>query len=205
MRSAEASTQDEADGHPVTVIITRNVRQSSEAAFEGALRSFIPKALTFSGHLGVHMLRPPPGNGEFGAVLKFRSQRAWEAFQRWPEYQKFLAEIEPYLEAHPRVETLCGLESWFTPMGAEVLHAPPRWRMAVVTWIGVCLSVYVVNSAFSLFAQAWPTFLVFLVANAVVVASLTWIVMPVLSWLFRSWLSPLGIQSVASQSSAEKG
>src|SRR5438309_2711337 len=112
---------------PVTVIITRIVRAGSESAFEDAVKAFIPKALAFPGHLGVHMLRPPPGEQDYGAVLKFRSQSDWGAFLQSPEYLGFLAEIEPYLERPQGVETLCGLESWFTPMGERVTRVPPRW------------------------------------------------------------------------------
>src|SRR5438132_1759297 len=53
-------TMDQAN-EAVTVIITRVVRPGSEAAFEDALRAFIPKSIAFPGHLGVHMLRPTPG------------------------------------------------------------------------------------------------------------------------------------------------
>jgi uncharacterized protein len=153
------------------------------------LRAFIPESATFPGHLGVFMLRPPPGGREFGAVLQFQTRGAWEGFQRWPQYQMFLAEIEPYLQMAPETKTLCGLETWFTPLEADFLRAPTRWKMAFVTWIGVCISVYVVNSVFSLFDQNWPMLANLLVSNAVIVAALTWAVMPALSWLFRHWLS----------------
>jgi len=195
--SAQSAATD--DGRPITVIITRAVREGSEEAFEATLRAFIPKSVTFPGHLGVFMLRPPPGGRDFGAVLQFRTQEAWEGFQRWPQYQMFLAEIEPYLQMAPETKTLCGLETWFTPLGAGVLRAPPRWKMAFVTWIGVCISVYVVNSAFSLFDQNWPMFVNLLVSNAVIVAALTWAVMPVLSRLFRRWLSSPGTSTTGSR------
>lgn len=83
---------------PVSVIITRVVREGSEGAFEDAIKAFIPKSLAFPGHLGVHMLRPPAGERDYAAVIKFRSEREWDAFRRSPEYLAFLAEIEPLLE-----------------------------------------------------------------------------------------------------------
>src|SRR5437764_464988 len=83
------------------VVITRTVRQGSEHAFEAAVKAWVPKALAFPGHLGVHMLHPPPGGTEYGAVLKFRSQTDWAAFQGWPEYLHFLTEIRKYLAAEP--------------------------------------------------------------------------------------------------------
>ena len=175
---------------PVTVIITRVVRAGSESAFEGALKAFIPKSLTFPGHLGVHMLRPSPESREYGAVVKFRSQHEWASFQRSPEYASFVAEISPYLDGPQQSETLCGLESWFTPLGANVTSVPPRWKMALVTWVGVCLMVYTVSSALSPLTGSWPRLLTYVTVNAGVVAGLTWVVMPVLNRLLRTWLHP---------------
>lgn len=177
-----------APGSPVTVTIVRAVRKQNHDQFEVALKRFIPQSLRFPGHLGVHMVRPAKGGNHFGAVLTFQSQQDWEDFQKWSEYRAFLSEIEPYLEASPHVEALTGLESWFTPFGSDILATPPRWKVALVTWIGVCFTVYVVNSVFAAVVPSWPRFASFLLANAVIVAGLTWAVMPVLTWIFRGWL-----------------
>jgi len=175
---------------PVTVIVTRHVREGSEAAFEAAVKAFIPKALAFPGHMGVHMLRPSPGERDYGAVLKFRARQDWAAFHDSPEYAAFLAEIEPYLTEPQGVETLCGLESWFTPLGARTTRVPPRWKMALVTWMGVCLTVYVVKVVLSPLTPNWPGWLFFLLSNGLVVVGLTWSVMPILNRIFRPWLLP---------------
>lgn len=175
---------------PITVIIMRLVRAGSESAFENAVKAFIPKALAFPGHLGVHMLRPSPGEREYGAVLKFRRQQDWDAFRKSADYLTFLAQIAPFLEGLQQEETLCGLESWFTPIGQRVTRVPPRWKMALVTWIGVCFVVFVVNVGLSWWTLDWLGWLRFLVANALVVVVLTWAVMPILNRLFRNWLHP---------------
>jgi antibiotic biosynthesis monooxygenase (ABM) superfamily enzyme len=176
---------------PTTVVITRVVRAGSESAFEDAVKAFIPQALAFPGHLGVHMLRPSPGERSYGAVLKFRSQQDWTAFRQTPGYLLFLVEIEPFLEGPQQEDTLCGLESWFTPLGERMTRVPPRWKMALVTWLGVCFAVYVVGLALSWWPPEWLGWLRFLVINALVVMILTWSVMPVLNRLFRSWLHPI--------------
>ncbi|MDB5389959.1 MAG: hypothetical protein JWM11_5605 [Planctomycetaceae bacterium] len=174
----------------VTIVITRTVREGCEQAFEFAVKQWIPRLLAFPGHLGAHMLRPLIDNREYGAVLKFRSQLEWQAFQQSAEYLQFLAEIRPYLDAEPQVETICGLESWFTPPGARVMRVPPQWKMALVTWIGVCFTVYVVTLLFTPVTGQWPWFLNFITVNAGIVAGLTWCVMPILNRLFSVWLLP---------------
>jgi antibiotic biosynthesis monooxygenase (ABM) superfamily enzyme len=182
-----------ADHDPVTVVITRSIRQSCEAAFEEAVRAWIRTALTFPGYLGVHMLRPPPGGREYGAVLKFCSRAAWDEFSASAAYQAFLAGIGDYLEEHARVETVTGLESWFTPAGSPVALAPPRWKMALVTWIGVNLTTLALSYVMPPVTVGWPWWLAFVTFNAGVVVGLTWAVMPALARLFRPWLEPRGI------------
>lgn len=175
---------------PVTVIITRTLLAGREAAFEEAVRVWIHKALTYPGYLGVHMLRPAPGGQEYGAVLKFATQANWDSFRASPEYLVFLAEIQEHLTAAPKVETVTGLESWFTAPGARVVRVPPRWKMAVVTWLGVNLTAIVLTFVIKPLLAGLPQALGFVTFNACVVTGLTWAVMPALSRLFRGWLLP---------------
>ena len=177
---------------PITVLILRTVRAGHEVAFEEAVRVWIRTALTFPGYLGVHMLRPPSGGREYGAVIKFASQVAWKEFFASTGYQAFLADIRVHLEGEPRVETVMGLESWFTPAGLPVTLVPPRWKMAIVTWVGVNLTALALSYLMPLVSAGWPWVLGFVAFNAGVVAGLTWAVMPVLTRLFRPWLAPRG-------------
>lgn len=174
-------------GEPVTVVITRAVRAGREEAFEAAVRAWVPDALGFPGHLGVHMLRPPPGGREYGAVLKFASADAWAAFRDDPKYRAFLAAVREHLEAEPQVETVTGLESWFTPPGAAPV-VPPRWKVALVSWAGVDLTALVLTYTLVPLTAGWPWVFQFLTFNAAVVAGLTWLVMPPLSRALRPWL-----------------
>jgi antibiotic biosynthesis monooxygenase (ABM) superfamily enzyme len=175
---------------PLTVLITRTVRAGREAAFEAAVRAWIPTALAFPGHLGVHMHRPPPGGREYAAVLKFCSGADWDAFAASDPYRRFLAGIREHLEADPRVETVSGLETWFTPPGTPVALAPPRWKMAVITWLGVNLTAAALSYVLPPLTAGWPWALAFVTFNAGVVAGLTWVVMPLLGRLFSVWLQP---------------
>lgn len=171
---------------PITVVITRHVKPEYVNAFEQAVRDWLPKALAFPGHLGVLMLKPPTEAGEYGAVLKFSSEDDWHAFKEWPEYVSWLESLRPFLVDSPKVHELHGLEAWYqTPAGPL---PPPRWKMALVTWMGVNLTVFTLTAIFRPLLSHWPLMLEFVTFNGVVVAGLTWFVMPLLSWLTRPWL-----------------
>jgi uncharacterized protein len=57
-----------------------------------------------------------------------------DAFYQTPLYQEWLARIEPMVECEAAYRQLDGLEAWFrNPHGPM----PPRWKMALLTWIAV--------------------------------------------------------------------
>jgi len=172
---------------PITVVISRIVRPGREEAFEQAVREFIPKSLQFAGHQGAFILRPPPGRREYGAVVRFESQEAWEAFRDADQYQAFLAGIREHLEEEPRVELATGLEGWFAAPGRHFVEAPPRWKMAVTTWFGVVATSLVLVLTLGRWIESWPWLLRHLTFNAAMVVLLTWIVMPSLSAWLRQW------------------
>lgn len=174
---------------PLTVVVTRLVRAGREEAFEAAVREWIPTAVAFPGHLGVLILRPAAGGREYGAVLRFHSRAAWEAFRDSAEYRSFQDSLRQHLEADPRVETACGLEAWFAPHGAAYVRVPPRWKQAVLTWVGVDLIALLLTYTLSPLMAGWPWLVSFLTFNAAVVAGLAWVVMPVLTRLGRGWLA----------------
>ena len=63
--------------------------------------------------------------------------------------------------------------------------------MALVTWLGVWPSVYVVTNFVAGGALSnWPMWWAVGGDTLVVVILLTWVVMPFLTKIFRVWLSP---------------
>lgn len=169
----------------LTIVITRRVRLGHEAAFEQSLSEWIPQSVTFPGHQGALILRPSAGGREYGAVLRFRTRQQWHAFQESAEYQAFLETIRPHLDDDPQVAIDTGLEAWFRDAGTS---NPPVWKMAIVTWVGVCLTVGLLGLLLGPVMSSWAWLTKLLVMNAAVVAMLTWIVMPILVSGSRFWL-----------------
>ena len=188
------------DHEAVTVAVTRIVKAGCEEAFERALHDFVQDSLHLPGQLGVHILRPAPGSGsrEYGILRRFESVEARDAFYRLPLFEEWKEKVAGLVEGEPRYERLSGLETWFTLPGQRAIVPPPRWKMALAT----LLAVYPLSMALGItvgnWISAWPRPLNSLIFNACIVTGLTWVLMPLVTRLFKPWLYPKAGNSVSS-------
>lgn len=178
-----------AQGDAITVCISRTVKPGCEADFERALHDFVLRSLSQPGQFGVHIMRPAPGSSsrEYGIIRKFADRDALTAFHKSHEYLMWTQDVLELTEGNVRIEELTGLESWFTLPGTP-LRAFPKWKMAVVTFLGVFPVAMLLSLTLGRVIASWNFIIANLVFNACVVALLTWIVMPVLTRTLHGWL-----------------
>ena len=67
---------------------------------------------------------------------------------------------------------------------------PPRYKLALVTWIGVYPIITLLLAVLGPATAAWPLPLRTLLLTALMVPTLTWLVIPAMMRLFRGWLAP---------------
>ncbi len=174
---------------PVHVAITRKVKPGCEENFEQAILKFFADSQDQTDTLGAQLLRPLPGSDQrtYGILRSFSSAHARDAFYRSPAFAQWQAAVQPLVEGQYTRRNLHGLEAFFHESAGE--GEPPRWKMALLTWLGVWPTVYFVSAlvAQGLIAH-WPAWLAVGVDTLVVVIVLTWAVMPALTRMARSWL-----------------
>lgn len=174
---------------PVTVVVRRRPRPGCEAQLEAWLRDVIAVMGRFPGYQGSTVLRPS-GDGGLEHVLVFRFA-SFADFQRWQasdERTAWLARAEPLTEAH-EVRTQEGLEPFFD-LPAHRAAPPPRWKMAVLTWVGLYPLVVGVGLATRPWLGEVPFALAVAPQTAITVALMAWLVMPVLTRRASGWLYP---------------
>jgi hypothetical protein len=174
---------------PIHIAVTRTVKAGCEADFELALHDFVQRSLPLAGQLGVHILRPAPGGNsrEYGIIRTFASRDAVATFRTSPEYLEWNNFTLGLTEGSGRAEELCGLETWFTLPG-QPLRSLPKWKMAIATYLGVLLVVMGLGLTLGPLLKSWNFVWQNMVFNALVVALLTWVVMPIITRLLRPWL-----------------
>jgi len=178
-----------ADLQPLTVVVRRRVRPGREAAFEAAMQEFTRFALSFPGNRGIHILRPEPGGSrEYTVVDRFADLTARQAFKESAEYREWMRRLRELTEGEPHIEELGGLAGWFTLPDAPRAMPPTRVKMALVTFLGVYPLTSVLPPLFEWLLPGWHPLLVNVIVTALIVAGLTWVVMPFLTHLFAGWL-----------------
>lgn len=171
----------------VHVAITRRVKPGLEIEFMEALKRFAHASLQEPGTLGVNIIRPlsDAENSEFGIIRSFENEEACQKFYNSNLYKDWKEHVRELVVDAPELRRLSGLESFFQ---ARSENQPKRWKMALVTWMGVNFTALILTFTLSPIIALWPFSLRFVTFNAGVVAGLTWLVMPVLVRWSNSWL-----------------
>jgi len=172
---------------PIHVAITRRIKPGYEQEFQAALKEFFAHSLTRRGVQGAAMLVPPPGSSstEYGILRSFANAAERDAFYASPLYLDWKKRVAPISDGEPEARELHGLEAFFRQDG---LAPPPRWKMAIATYLGVVPVVMTLALTLGPLIRSWNFVLYNLAFNAFVVALLTWVVMPLITRALQGWL-----------------
>lgn len=175
----------------VTKVVDRIPRESMDAQLEQAMKNLIAAALKFPGHLGVTVTRPSlPAQPGFRMVYRFDSCDHLRAWEESAEHARLVAAANRYTQGEPRYDILTGLETWFTLPAQPAAH-PPRARMTFVSWLGIFPLVYLYLELLDrLLPPGTPVVLRVLAVTALVVPTMSYVVAPRLTRLFKDWLYP---------------
>lgn len=192
LRAGAASATEIMDGSinesgPLTVVVTWRIRHGFEREFEAWRKEISSAALEFPGHMGIDVI-VPGNNSEYVVIFRFDSYTHLRAWQESDIRRDLLKKADPFREAEPSYHLESGLEYWFTRSGRA--EPPPRWKMAIVTVLGVWPVSFLIPWLLNpLIGKAPPFLQAFFIAVGIVVL-LTWAVMPVMVKILRPWLEP---------------
>ena len=178
--------------HAVTILISRLVKQGCEAEFERVMDQIMAVTATFKGYLGAQLVRPGEEQGVYDSlyhiVLAFDSENNLKIWQNSPARSLGLAAAAPFIEGQALVRQVSGLALWFQPPTGPKQVPPPRWKVAVVTWLGIFPTVYLLFFVLSDILATWTLLTRIMLLTVLVVVLMTWVVAPQLTRLFKPWL-----------------
>jgi uncharacterized protein len=170
------------------------VKPGYEAEFERLMEQFIDAAANFPGCLGAQLVHPGDEvdveDSLYHAVLAFENPDSLHAWQNSSERLQWLTEASAYIEGQAMVREVSGLAHWFQTSTNPTQAPPPRWKVAVVTWLGIFPTVYLLFLLLSDVLAPWPLLPRIMVITVLVVTLMTWLVAPQLTRLLKPWLYP---------------
>jgi uncharacterized protein len=182
---------EDTESHQVTAIISHIVRLGREQGYEEWFHGIAIAAHEFRGYLGVNAIRPRDHtHPEYVYIVRFDH---YNNLKKWLESdirREWIERLQPLIEKPETVETLTGLETWFSLSDAAIKPSPPRYKIALVTWLGVFLTLTILTRLLAPLLSRLPVLLNQLITTGLVVAFLTYLIMPRLTQLFRQWLYP---------------
>jgi len=151
------------------------------------LKEFLARSLAESGVHGAAMLVPTPGSGsaEYGIIRSFANAAERDAFYASPLYLDCIKLVSTLSDGEPEARELHGLEAFFRQDSQSL---PPRWKMAIATYLGVVPVIMTLALTLGPLIRSWNFVLYNLVFNACVVVLLTWVVMPLITRALHGWL-----------------
>jgi uncharacterized protein len=178
----------------VMMLVSRRVKPGYEAEFERLMEQFIDAAANFPGCLGAQLVNPGDEvdveDSLYHAVLAFENPDSLRAWQNSSERLQWLTEASAYIEGQAMVREVSGLAHWFQTSTNPTQAPPPRWKVAVVTWLGIFPTVYLLFLLLSDVLAPWPLLPRIMVITVLVVTLMTWLVAPQLTRLLKPWLYP---------------
>jgi hypothetical protein len=137
------------------------------------LHGIATDAHKFKGHLGVSVIRPwEHTRPEYVAIVKFDQYSNLKTWLQSDIRQEWIARLQPLIEKPETVQTLTGLETWFT-LPNKLQAPPPRYKMVLVTWLAVFLTLPIPNRLLELLLSEFPILLQKLISTGFSVVMLT--------------------------------
>ncbi|PTB95261.1 antibiotic biosynthesis monooxygenase [Marinobacter sp. B9-2] len=191
MTDNQSAVGEQGSTAPLTVVVSRRVRKGQQQAFEALSSQMTERASRFPGYLGTAMFRPAsPDDPEYRIVFKFRDRETLIAWEESEERAELLEQIESLLVQPSEREVTSGIVTWFTLPGQNPVQPPPKWKMTIVSWLALYPAVTLVFVIFGDLLAKVPLLLRTMIVTIVVMALMSYVLMPRMTKWFAFWLFP---------------
>lgn len=178
--------------HGATVVITHRVLTGQESAYEAWIEEIAPVCRSYPGHLDWQIIRPIPGlTSTYTVIIRFATGDQLQGWMGSSDRARLIERVRPLLADDDAFVVKTGLEFWFAAdrSGRTV---PVRWKQFLATWsvifplvLGVPL---VVTPALGQIGLPDSRYVTTFFVTGIVVALMTYVVMPRYSRLIHWWL-----------------
>ena len=175
---------------PVTAVFVRDVKPDRIGDFEEWVEGIVQAVRQFDGYLGADVIRPGDhSHPEYVIVVRFDKYEHLRTWMGSKVREEWLKKSEEMTIGETYIQEAHGFEPWFTLPDHSASSAPPaRYKMALITILAIYPPLLVVSTLLSSLLQGWPSALLILLSVLILVPAMTYLIMPWMTRLFRSWL-----------------
>ena len=174
---------------PVIRVVHSRTKEGCYAAYEALILGMFESMKHFPGFLGSELLPPLASSDDYQVIVKFSSQKDLDQWDVSPQREMWHARFRPLLAGEPEYHLLTGLEAWFSLPEIPAGKKPPRNKMAFITWLGIWPTASFFLYFLTPYIESLPYFLRTAIVTGLVVITMTYLLMPRLTKLFKEWLS----------------
>ena len=198
---SEEDNNSNKQSKPVTVIVKRIAKKNKIKEFEEWLSGIAKEVSRQEGSMGIDIIKPTPDINnksklEYVVIFRFNNYDNLAKWEKSSIRNEWLQKGRKLVEADPDVRKLTGLEFWFTPYFKDEsspmipLQPPPRYKMVIVTIpvISILLLTLVPQIHFFTEMLSIPFPIRLVIAITITVLLMTYVIMPLLTKLLKSWL-----------------
>jgi uncharacterized protein len=172
----------------VTSLISRSIKPGYEKDYDDWLKRFLEFERKALGYLGTTVVLPGGTNSNIRYIIRrFTDKASMDIWDNSPDVQRLLQEANKYSRHY---ETATGLETWFVLPDLKLGLPPPRWKMSIVVFVAAYTTSLLSRSLLGSILSEWPLIASSIIFTAILVVSLTYLLLPLLSRFLRRWLYP---------------
>lgn len=187
MTQADTQTHTPA-GDAVFRVVRRRAKPGCEPAYEALIAAMFAEARRFPGYLAAELVPPEQAGGEYQIIQRFGTEADLARWNASPERALWLERLQAVAEGDPEYRLLTGLDAWFAPTPVAGHTPPPRWRMTLVSWLGIFPTVGLLLYFVAPLLAPLPFLLRTALFTALVAVLMSYVVMPRLTRWMAWWL-----------------
>ena len=169
-------------------LVRRRVKPGCVPAYEALVRAMFEEARRFPGYLSAELIPPESPGGEYQIIQRFATVADLDRWNASAERLSWMEKLAPVADGAPEYRLLHGLDAWFAPVALPVTKPPPRWRLTLLSWLGIFPTVALLLTFVAPVLDFLPGLLRTAVITALVAVLMAYLIMPRLTRWFAPWL-----------------
>lgn len=187
---------DELVEGPVTFVASREVKPDSIDQYEQWVEDLGKAARDLDSNFRMTVIKPSGAQArEYVLILHFSSQDKLDEWEQCDVRKDLLKRLRPMVEGKASFSEVTGFEYWFSLPKVAATKPPSRYKMALVTILGLYILSLGYTYTFDKWLDSLPDHAEVILKIVLLVALMTFVLMPLLTRLLARWLYPASSRS----------